>query len=395
MSSVSQVTEALQQVLTRQAKEIERETGFVERSTAQLDGPLFAQTTVLGWMDDPQASSSQFQHVASSLGVQVSNQAIEQRFGKASARLMQGLLEEAVGQVISSEASAPELLGRFNGVYLQDGTIISLPAALAPQWPGCGGNTPEAGQSSLRAQVRLELSQGQMQGPWLQAGREAERGGAAMEAPLPLGCLFNVDMGYFTLAEMGRHGKEGHGWLTQAKANLKLSDQRGQCWDLLEAHHSDTVDLHVFEVRNGAVTSASDRGATLPRAGEGASQASQHPTRLCAQRLSTTGETSWGQSRQAPALAQESAGESSTGAAAGMDGAADQCAAGATQCGRSVGAGTLSLADRTAVEAVETVWQTGYLAQYETVPGADRDGRQAAGPAHHALADDRGVLAGA
>src|SRR5258708_34818339 len=237
MSSVPQVASAIQRVLTTRAKELERASGFVERSSAQMDGPIFAQTTVLCWMNEPQASYSQLQQVASSLGVQVSNQAIEQH-----------LLEEAVGQVISSEASAPEVLGRFNGVYLQDGTVISLPAALAQSWPGCGGSTPEAGRSSLRAQVRLELAQGQMQGPWLQPGRAAERSGEAHETPLPVGCLYNVDVGYFTLTEMRRHGNEGRFWLTQAKANLKLYDQRGQCWDLLdllEAQHSDTIDLQV------------------------------------------------------------------------------------------------------------------------------------------------------
>jgi hypothetical protein len=123
-------------VLTTRAKDLERQTGFVQRSTAQLDGPSFAQTTVLGWMDQPQASYSQLQHVAASLGVPVSPQALEQRFGVASATFMQRLLEEAVGQVISREVSVPELLGRFKGVYLQDGRLISLPAPLAQDWPG-------------------------------------------------------------------------------------------------------------------------------------------------------------------------------------------------------------------------------------------------------------------
>lgn len=248
MSSISQVAEAMKRVLTTRAKELERETGFVQRSSAQLDGPTFVQTTVFGWMDEPEASYSQLRHVAASLGVHVSNQALEQRFGPTSAALMQRVLEEAVGQVMSSEASAPDLVGRFNGVYLQDGTLISLPAELAEAWPGCGGSTPEAGQSSLRAQVRLELGQGQMQGPWLQAGRTAERSGVAVETPLPEGCLYNVDLGYFTLTDMRRHGKEGHYWLTQAKATVKLYDQAGQCWDLLallEAHKSDVIDLYV------------------------------------------------------------------------------------------------------------------------------------------------------
>src|SRR5512135_368198 len=139
MSSISQVSEALRQVLTTRAQALERETGFVERSTAQLDGPTCSQTTVFGWMDNPEASYPQLRHVAARLGVSVSSQAVEQRFGVESATLLRELLQEAVGEVLSSEASAPELLSRFNGVYVQDGTIISLPAALRDEWRGCGG----------------------------------------------------------------------------------------------------------------------------------------------------------------------------------------------------------------------------------------------------------------
>src|SRR5437016_9918014 len=244
MSSISQVSDALRRVLTTRAKELERETGFVERSTAQLDGPIFSQTTVFGWMDNPEASYPQLRHVAASLGVSVSSQAVEQRFGAESAVLLRELLQEAVGEVLSSEASAPELLSRFNGVYVQDGTIISLPA----QWRGCGGSTPEVGQSSMRVQVRLDLAQGGMQGPWLQEGRAAERSGEAHEAPLPQGCLYNVDAGYFTLTQMRAHGKAGCYWLTAANAGTLLIDERGQCWDLvslLGAQTGDEVDMQV------------------------------------------------------------------------------------------------------------------------------------------------------
>ncbi len=248
MSSISQVADALKRVLTTRAKELERETDFVERSTAQLDGPTFSQTTVFGWMDNAEASYAQLRHVAASLGVSVSSQAVEQRFGAESAALLRELLQEGVGEVRASEASAPELLSRFNGVYVQDGTIISLPPELRDEWRGCGGSTPEAGQSSLRVQVRLDLAQGGMQGPWLQEGRAAERSGEAHEAPLPEGCLYKVDAGYFTLAEMRAHGKAGCFWLPAARAGTLLIDERGQCWDLvsfLGAQTGDEVDVQV------------------------------------------------------------------------------------------------------------------------------------------------------
>jgi hypothetical protein len=246
MSSISQVSDTMQTILTSRARALERETGFVERSTAQLDGAIFSQTTVLTWMHTPQASYSQLRHTAASLGVHVSNQAIEQRFGPASVRLVHALLEEAVGQVISSEASAPEVLARFNGVYLQDGTVISLPASLAGTWPRGG----QAGQeAALRVQGRLELGSGSLSGLWLQAGREAERSGPAITTPLPVGSLFNGDMGYFTLSEMRQRGEQGQYWLAQAKATLTLIDRRGQCWDLLSflrAQKSEQVDVELF-----------------------------------------------------------------------------------------------------------------------------------------------------
>ncbi len=248
MSSIPQVAEAIERVLTRSAKEVERETGFVQRSTAQLDGPIFAQTTVFGWMGNPEASYAQLRHVAASLDVSVSAQAIEQRFGAESAALLRELLQEAVGEVLCSEARAPELLSRFNGVYVQDGTIISLPPELRDEWRGWGGSTPEAGQSSLRVQVRLDVAQGGMQGPWLQEGRAAERSGEAQQTPLPQGCLYNVDGGYFTLGEMRAHSKAGRYWLTTAKAGMLLVDARGQCWDLvsfLRAQRGEQVDVQV------------------------------------------------------------------------------------------------------------------------------------------------------
>ncbi len=234
--------------ISQRAKELERESGFVQRSTAQLDGPTFSQTTVFGWMENAEASYPQLRHVAASLGVSVSSQAVEQRFGAESAGLLHELLQEAVGEVLSSEASAPELLSRFTGVYVQDGTIISLPPELRDEWRGCGGSTPEAGQSSMRVQVRLDLAQGGMQGPWLQAGRAAEHSGEAHEAPLPQGCLYNVDAGYFTLGEMRAHGQAGRYWLTAAKAGTLLIDARGQCWDLvsfLRAQQGEEVDVQV------------------------------------------------------------------------------------------------------------------------------------------------------
>ena len=154
MSTISQVSEVLQWVLNEYPRMIERKTGFVQRSSAKLDGVTFVRGLVLCWMAEPEASYSQLRSCLAILGVDVTSQAVEQRFGPASAELLKEVLNEGMKQVISHEGVVPELFARFQGVYYQDGSIVALPASMAEQYPGCGGKSPEAGVSSLRLEVR-------------------------------------------------------------------------------------------------------------------------------------------------------------------------------------------------------------------------------------------------
>jgi len=229
-------------VLEEYPHQIERETKFVQRSSAKLDGAHFVQCLVFAWMADPDAGYTKLRHAAATLGVSVSNQAVEQRFSPASALLLKRVVQQAGLQLICSEGRVPELFSRFAGVYIQDGSVISLPEELAQQYPGCGGSTIEAGLSSLRIRMRWEMGLGELQGPWLQAGREAECSGEAMEIPMPAGSLFIADTGYFTLPDMRRRGVD-HFWITPAKSKLCLFDAAGVKWTLetfLQAHRQET-----------------------------------------------------------------------------------------------------------------------------------------------------------
>lgn len=226
MSTVSQTSQAMQWIVQEYPRQMERKTGFVQRNSAQLDGPTFVQSLVFGWMARPQASYTQLRHVAATLGASVSKQAVEQRFSQASVELLKAVLQEAGKQLICSDGQVAPLLSRFTGVYLQDGSIVSLPEELAERSPGCGGSSEHSGKSSLRLQVRWEMGRGGLQGPWLQAGREAERSGEAIETPMPVGSLFIGDIGSFTLQDMPRRGAD-HFWITPAKSQLCLYDCHG------------------------------------------------------------------------------------------------------------------------------------------------------------------------
>jgi len=70
MTTVTQLTQALQEVFTTTADALARRTGFVQR-TSKLTGALFAQTLVFGWLFNPQASLDGLAQVAAAVGVTI------------------------------------------------------------------------------------------------------------------------------------------------------------------------------------------------------------------------------------------------------------------------------------------------------------------------------------
>ena len=88
---------------------------------------------------------------------------------------------------------------RFKGVLIDDCTSLGLPAALARQFPGCGGSDPEAGQAGLKLLVRFEVTSGQFEALELSAARDSERTLSQLLPPLPRGSLHLADLGFFDL----------------------------------------------------------------------------------------------------------------------------------------------------------------------------------------------------
>src|SRR5256714_14928678 len=117
MDSIARVSELAQRFLVERPKELERPSGFVQRRTAQLDGPKLVQMCVLGWMNNASASYSQLNHVVASLGLHVRNQAIEERFGPASSELLRHLLEEATGQLLQGQGVEDRKSTRLNSSH--------------------------------------------------------------------------------------------------------------------------------------------------------------------------------------------------------------------------------------------------------------------------------------
>ena len=221
--------ELLKTIFNRTANELAFETRFVRR-VRKITGATYAQALVFGWLAHPDASFTQLQEMLALLGCDMSAQALEKRLAQAeSADFLQSLLSAMLGQCVSSEAVDTELFKQFEGVYLQDGTIISLPNELKGLYKGFGGNTEESGLSALRVQVRVNLVNGAMQGPWLQEAVACEREGAGSleQLPLPVNALHVVDSHYPSMKIMKKMTEAGQWFLTHIKADIVVYDERG------------------------------------------------------------------------------------------------------------------------------------------------------------------------
>ena len=141
MLVLTELATTLQTLFTTEADALACETGFVRRKRA-FTGATFVQTLVFGWLHQPHASLDDLAEVAADLGVEVSPQAIDQRLSGSAADLLMRLLATALHHAWSANPAAVPLLERFTSVHVFDTTTVTLPAALAALFPGCGGTTP-------------------------------------------------------------------------------------------------------------------------------------------------------------------------------------------------------------------------------------------------------------
>jgi hypothetical protein len=258
MDILSEVAEAMQSVLSTKALIIALESDFIKRER-KLNGSNFVQTLVFGWLANPSSSLEELTQTAAALGVSISPQGLDQRFTKEAASFLHQVLDEAVSTIISTNPAAIPLLRRFNGVYIQDSSIIRLPDELCEIWTGCGGSSPQNTSSSVKLQIRWDFSAGGITGPILQSGRENDKSCSLMNEPLPAQALwialrrsralFFADLGYFSLTLLADFSADDTYWLTRLKSNCILYDKEGKRWELvdfLNAQRADEIDQTIL-----------------------------------------------------------------------------------------------------------------------------------------------------
>lgn len=249
MPSLTQVSTALQQVLTTVAEEAAHEAGCVQRSRC-FTGATWVQTLVFGCLATPAPSLTALAQTAAALGVVVSPQAIAQRFTRATATCLERVLAAAVQTVVTADPVAVPLLARFTGVYLLDTSTVPLPAALAEEWPGCGNGSHQPA-AALKLGVRLDLRRGTLTGPLLESGRTHDRACAITAVPLPAGALRLADLGFWSVTDLADLTAHQVRWLSRLQAQTAVLDVAGTDLDLDRLLATTTQDELEREVRLG------------------------------------------------------------------------------------------------------------------------------------------------
>src|SRR5215831_6209112 len=102
MTTIPQVARAMRELLTTTAAEAGRATRFVQR-TSPLHGATFSQTLEFGFLGNPQATLEALAQTAAALGVEISPQALDQRFTASAAACLHQVLLTAIARVITAE----------------------------------------------------------------------------------------------------------------------------------------------------------------------------------------------------------------------------------------------------------------------------------------------------
>ncbi len=223
MKNITQAGKNIREILLKETERLDKEIGLIKRRR-KFTASTFTQMLVFGFQSNPRASYTDLAISAGSIGVEISPQGIEQRFTPKAAEFLKRVLAESMKLVVMKQRSEiASLLGKFQGTYLQDSTVISLPKELANIWEGCGGTNGKT--AGVKLQVLFEYNQGQLAGVTMQHAKEQDRTSPYQTSKFPKGSLRIEDLGYFSLQRMKTDHEKGVFWITRLKTGTKVYDE--------------------------------------------------------------------------------------------------------------------------------------------------------------------------
>lgn len=156
----------IQTFFTQTTDQVARAEGLVER-VSKLTGSLFLQTLVFGFLDHPDASLNGLTDTSQDLGVTLTKQGLQSRIENAVGFLTE-MFQQAMVLFRNELPLNLKVLNQFTAIFLTDSSTVAVPDLLQDEFPGCGGDGPDA---AIKIQLTFDFLRGRMSGIRFQAGR--------------------------------------------------------------------------------------------------------------------------------------------------------------------------------------------------------------------------------
>ena len=123
--------------------QIAGQTQFVQRQS-KLDGLEFLQIVVFGFIENPKGSLNHLAQVSLDLGLEITPQGIDERINEHSVIFLKEMFSQAMGTFKNDQPLPLEVLQQFRAISILDSSVKSLPDNMEEEYPGCGGDGPQA-----------------------------------------------------------------------------------------------------------------------------------------------------------------------------------------------------------------------------------------------------------
>jgi hypothetical protein len=227
MTTIPELAETMQTLLTTTAEEVACKTGFIQRQR-KVSGAGFAQTLVFSFLGNPRSTREEVRQTAATVGMRVSTPGLDKRFTAKAAYFLDSLLQRALGQLVEAVPGSEGLLARFTGVYIADSSMVKLPPELAMVWRG--NNHDE--EAAVKVAVRWEMSRGGL-GIGLRSARQHDQQTGVGNGSLPPGSVRLNDLGFFNLETFAHDLAHGVDFFTRYKTGTLLAAPDGTRLDLV------------------------------------------------------------------------------------------------------------------------------------------------------------------
>ena len=228
MPDLGALAPQIQTFFTQTAEQEARSVGFVQR-VSKMTGALFLQTVTFGFLDEPEASLSELTETSQDLGVLITRQGLQTRI-ETAVPFLKKMFQQALTLFRHGLPLDLKTLQQFTGVFLTDSSTMTLPDSLKEEFPGCGGDGPDA---AVKMQLCFEFLCGVISGIGLQAGRSPDQAYTGELLDIRAGALYLSDLGYFVLARYRTLAEQQAYFLGRLDPKAAVLTVTGEPLDLL------------------------------------------------------------------------------------------------------------------------------------------------------------------